>query len=129
MEKLQRLILSLFTDWHSQRGENEKKVLKTIGCLNENYSYEEMIRCIGQYERTYSTDDKLNDYLFKVLGGVQKLKRTIYPDLCVGKLDPISTLDKIEKWIKMRIELPIPQKKMAPNEDKYLTNDSSTVRN
>jgi poly-D-alanine transfer protein DltD len=82
LESLQKLILALYTEWHQERGEGEKKVLKTLGGLSENYSYEEMVRYIVDYGKKLSTNQKLNDYLFKVLRGIQKLRRTLYPEQC-----------------------------------------------
>ena len=58
--RLQKLILALYTQWHSERGESEKKVLKMVGCLDDNYSYEEMIKYVVEYNRKFSSDQKLN---------------------------------------------------------------------
>ena len=41
-----------------------------------------MVKYIVDYDKKYSTNQKLNDYLFKVLRGIQKLRRTIYPEQC-----------------------------------------------
>lgn len=65
-----------------------------------------MLKYIVEYNKKYSTDQKLNDYLFKVLRGIQKLRRTIYPEQCNEKLDPLATLDRIEKWVKFRVQVP-----------------------
>lgn len=65
-----------------------------------------MVKYMVEYEKKFSTDQKLNDYLFKVLRGIQKLRRTIYPEQCNEKLDPLLALDKIEKWVKLRVEVP-----------------------
>jgi len=54
-------------------------MLRVQGGLSENYSYEEMVKYIVDHGKKYSTNEKLNDYMFKVLRGIQKLRRTIYP--------------------------------------------------
>lgn len=41
-----------------------------------------MVKYVVEYNRKFSTDQKLNEFLFKVLRGIQKLRRTIYPDQC-----------------------------------------------
>ncbi len=120
MGRLQKLILALYTQWHSDRGDGEKNLLKMVGCLNENYSYEEMVKYVVEYNRKFSTDQKLNDYLYKVLRGIQKLRRTIYPDQCNEKLDPLATLERIEKWIKLRVGVPTLVKRTNSTENTYL---------
>lgn len=62
-----------------------------------------MLKYIVDYGKKYSTNEKLNDYLFKVLRGVQKIKRVIYPDQCNEKLDALATMERIEKWIKIKV--------------------------
>lgn len=57
-------------------------MLRVLGGLSENYSYEEMVKYIVDHDKKFSTNEKLNDYLFKVLRGIQKLRRTIHPEQC-----------------------------------------------
>jgi Fe2+ transport system protein B len=33
---------------------------------------------------------------------VQKIKRVIYPEQCNEKLDALATMEKIEKWVKIK---------------------------
>ena len=99
---LQKLILSLYNDWYAERSEGEKRLMKCTGNLAENYSYEEMLRYVFEHKRRYSTDDKLNEFLFKVLRGVQKIKREIAPDQCNDKLDALAALEQVEKWVKLK---------------------------
>lgn len=56
--------------------------MRVFGNLQENYSYDSMLKYIVDYGKKYSTNEKLNDHLFKVLRGVQKIKRVIYPEQC-----------------------------------------------
>jgi hypothetical protein len=42
-----------------------------------------------------STNDKLNDYILKVLRGIQKIRRLIFPLQGNDKLDPFIVMDKI----------------------------------
>lgn len=79
-----------------------------------------MVRYIVDHGKKYSTNEKLNDYLFKVLRGIQKLRRTIYPEQCNEKLDPLVTLERLEKWMKMRIEMPALTKKSTNSEHIYM---------
>jgi hypothetical protein len=79
-----------------------------------------MVRYIVDHGKKYSTNEKLNDYLFKVLRGIQKLRRTIYPEQCNEKLDPLATLERLEKWMKMRIEMPVLTKKSTNSEHIYM---------
>lgn len=57
-----------------------------------------------------------------MLRGIQKLRRIISPDQPIDKLDPLLTLDKIEKWIKLRVQDPALPKKTNNNNktDSYL---------
>jgi len=54
-----------------------------------------MLRYMVDHSKNFSTNEKLNDFLFKVLRGVQKIKRVIYPDQCNEKLDALATIDRI----------------------------------
>ena len=54
-----------------------------------------MLKYIVEYGKKYSSHDKLNDYLFKVLRGIQKLRRIIWPQLCNEKLDPLATIESL----------------------------------
>jgi hypothetical protein len=69
--------------------------MKCLGNLTENYSYEDMLKYIVDYGKKYCTNEKLNDFLFKVLRGVQKIKRVLWPDQCNEKLDALATMEKI----------------------------------
>ena len=51
-----------------------------------------------------STNDKLNDYILKILRGIQKIRRMIFPMQSNEKLDPFLVLDKIEGWVERRLK-------------------------
>ncbi len=54
------------------------------------------------YESKLSTNDKLNDYILKVLRGIQKIRRIIFPMQSNEKLDPFIVLERIENWVERR---------------------------
>ncbi len=88
-----------------------------------------MLKYMVDHSKNFSTNDKINDFLFKVLRGVQKIKRVIYPDQCNEKLDALATIDRIEKWIKIKVSQyqRYPKKKTQADqaEEDYLLTETS----
>jgi hypothetical protein len=62
-----------------------------------------MLQYIVFYDNKMSTNDKLNDYILKVLRGIQKIRRMIFPMQSNEKIDPFVVLDKIEAWTGARL--------------------------
>ena len=56
------------------------------------------------YDSKLSTNDKLNQYILKVLRGIQKIRKTIYPIQSNDKLDPFLVLDQITLWVQKQIK-------------------------
>lgn len=78
--------------------------MKSLNKLKENYSYEDMLNYILFYDSKLSTNDKLNQYILKVLRGIQKIRKTIYPIQSNDKLDPFLVLDQIAVWVQKQIK-------------------------
>lgn len=78
--------------------------MKSLNKLKENYSYEDMLNYILFYDSKLSTNDKLNQYILKVLRGIQKIRKTIYPIQSNDKLDPFLVLDQITIWVQKQIK-------------------------
>jgi hypothetical protein len=51
-----------------------------------------MLKYIVDYQNKHSTNDKLNDYILKILRGIQKIRRTIFPLQSNEKIDPFFVL-------------------------------------
>lgn len=58
-----------------------------------------MLNYIVFYDSKLSTNDKLNDYILKILRGIQKIRRVIFPMQSNDKLDPFMVLERIENWV------------------------------
>lgn len=78
--------------------------MKSLNKLKENYSYEDMLNYMLFYDSKLSTNDKLNQYILKVLRGIQKIRKTIYPIQSNDKLDPFLVLDQITLWVQKQIK-------------------------
>lgn len=78
--------------------------MKSLDKLKQNYSYEDMLNYILFYDSKLSTNDKLNQYILKVLRGIQKIRKTIYPIQSNDKLDPFLVLDHITVWVQKQIK-------------------------
>ncbi len=63
-----------------------------------------MLQYVVFYEAKLSTNDKLNAYILKILRGVQKIRRLIYPMQSNEKLDPFLVMERIEGWVQGRIK-------------------------
>jgi len=63
-----------------------------------------MLQYIVFYDEKISTNDKLNDYILKVLRGIQKIRRMIFPMQSNERIDPFIVLEKIEKWTNARLK-------------------------
>lgn len=59
--------------------DSSKEVMKNIGYLQGNYEYEKMLEHIVVFESKFSTDSKVNDYLIKILRGVQRIRKILFP--------------------------------------------------
>lgn len=53
--------------------------MKNIGYLQTNYGYEQMLEHIVVFENKLSTDSKVNDYLIKILRGIQRIRKILFP--------------------------------------------------
>ena len=78
--------------------------MKNFNKLKENYAYEDMLHYIVFYDQKLSTNDKLNDYILKILRGIQKIRRVIFPMQSNDKLDPFVVLEKIENWVEKKVK-------------------------
>ena len=72
------------------------------------------------YDSKLSTNDKLNQYILKVLRGIQKIRKTIYPIQSNDKLDPFLVLDQITLWV---------QKQIKHSQNNNMNNNSSSHNN
>lgn len=63
-----------------------------------------MLNYILYYDNKLSTNDKLNQYILKILRGIQKIRKTIYPIQSNDKLDPFLVLDQITMWVEKQIK-------------------------
>ena len=63
-----------------------------------------MLNYIVFYDSKMSTNDKLNDYILKVLRGIQKIRRIIFPMQSNEKLDPFGVLENIENWVEKKVK-------------------------
>ena len=61
-----------------------------------------MLEYIVSFEKKFSTESKVNEYLIKVLRGIQRIRKILFPQQNNEKLDPFYILEKVEKYIKMR---------------------------
>jgi hypothetical protein len=66
--------------------------MKNFNKLKENYAYEDMLNYIVFYDAKLSTNDKLNHNMLKILRGIQKIRRIIFPMQSNEKLDPFIVL-------------------------------------
>lgn len=63
-----------------------------------------MLQYIVFHDSKLSTNDKLNDYILKILRGIQKIRRIIFPLQNNEKLDPFVVLERIETWVDKRVK-------------------------
>jgi hypothetical protein len=63
-----------------------------------------MLQYIVFYDTKLSTNDKLNDYILKILRGIQKIRRMVFPIQTNDKLDPFVVLERIENWIEKKVK-------------------------
>lgn len=63
-----------------------------------------MLNYILFYDDKLSTNDKLNHYILKILRGIQKIRKTIYPLQSNDKLDPFLVMDQITGWVEKQIK-------------------------
>lgn len=62
-----------------------------------------MLNYIVVFREKLSTNDKVNDYLIKVLRGIQRIRKILFPKQNNEKLDPIDLLEKLESYIKSKV--------------------------
>lgn len=79
LESVQKKILALYNEWYGARSESEKGLLKNLGLLQTHYQYEDMLEYIVSFEKKFSTEGKVNEYLIKVLRGIQRIRKIIFP--------------------------------------------------
>lgn len=83
--------------------------MRNIGYLQGNYEYEKMLEHIVVFENKFSTDSKVNDYLIKILRGVQRIRKILFPKTVSNSddrkeiMDPMYILDKLEKYMKSKV--------------------------
>lgn len=53
--------------------------MKNLGYLQASYEYEEMLEYIVVFKNKFSTDTKVNDYLIKILRGIQRIRKILFP--------------------------------------------------
>lgn len=63
-----------------------------------------MLKYITQYNKLLSTNDKLNEFLLKIFRSIYRLRMVAFPGQCNDKLDPIRTIERIEKRLQLCIE-------------------------
>jgi hypothetical protein len=51
-----------------------------------------MLGYIIDYGKKFSTDEKLNDYTRKILRGIQRVRRILFPSQINDKLNPYETI-------------------------------------
>ena len=47
--------------------------------LQIHYQYEDMLEYIVEFDKKFSTDGKVNEYLIKVLRGIQRIRKILFP--------------------------------------------------
>lgn len=62
-----------------------------------------MLNYIVVFREKLSTNDKVNDYLIKVLRGIQRIRKILFPKQNNEKLEPIDLLEKLESYIKSKV--------------------------
>lgn len=53
--------------------------MKNLGYIQASYEYEEMLEYIVVFKNKFSTDTKVNDYLIKILRGIQRIRKILFP--------------------------------------------------
>lgn len=67
-----------------------------------------MLEYIVAYKIKFSSDQKVNDYLIKILRGIQRIRKILFPKTISNtgeaiKMDPLFILEKLEKYVKCKM--------------------------
>lgn len=54
-------------------------MMKALGHFKQDYNYKEMLEYIVNYCKKFNSNGKLNEYIIKILRGIQKLRRVVFP--------------------------------------------------
>lgn len=53
--------------------------MRSVGYLQGSYEYEKMLEYIVVFENKFSNNSKVNDYLIKILRGIQRIRKILFP--------------------------------------------------
>jgi hypothetical protein len=53
--------------------------MKSRGYLQTTYGYEEMLEYITVFKKKFSTNEKVNEYLIKLLRGIHRIRKMLFP--------------------------------------------------
>ena len=84
--------------------------MQNLGLMKGSYEYTEMLDYIVVYREKLSTDHKVYEYLIKVLRGIEKIRKILFPridylenDKKNKKQEPVLFLEQLEKYIKAKV--------------------------
>ena len=75
-----------------------------------------MLDYVVAFREKTSTNDKVNDYLIKVLRGIMRIRKILFPKQNNEKLDPLDLLEKLESYVKSKVYQKLYKKGGNPKE-------------
>lgn len=71
--------MELYNDWYGKVPDSSKEIMRSVGYLQGSYEYEKMLEYIVVFENKFSNNSKVNDYLIKILRGIQRIRKILFP--------------------------------------------------